>query len=390
MSLVVKIEGNVVDPNKISKNSASISTDSQGRKSLGVGIYFTAAQGIPIEGHDIAILEDTTLLFGGVIGGISINPFTSHQSSSADLLCNITSDGYNSIPQRRTLTLNYTDKTAGFVVSDMITSFLSEEGVTAGTISTGATLTAYSGIYKSIKEVLDEMAEASGYAWNINDDLTLDFKAVETPTLSTDTITGDDGDHFNFRPTRSLNGFRNKQYVEGGLDAGGNVIRVVTQDDVSIAARQAAEGGSGVYGNVYKDTNIQTAENALVVAKELLDRYLVPAAASVQSYKSMDVGKIIKVTYPKYSIGANTEYLITSKTAERDGNQWVYSYNLEARSSTNFSSKPRSNAVDFFSKLLKKETVSDGGGGGTGINIYSFETLPVDLSGFIDGDIILI
>ena len=103
MSVVIKIEGITLASNKLAKNSISIREDSQGRKSIGLSLYYTAIEVLPTEGQDIQVYEDTTLLFGGIIKTISPIAITPDQTTSADLNCNITSDGYNSIPQRRTI-----------------------------------------------------------------------------------------------------------------------------------------------------------------------------------------------------------------------------------------------------------------------------------------------
>ena len=62
----------------------------------------------------------------------------------------------------------------------MITRMLGEEGIVTGVINAGATLTEYSTSVRSCKDILDEMATASGYKWYITDQKALYFIAEDT------------------------------------------------------------------------------------------------------------------------------------------------------------------------------------------------------------------
>jgi hypothetical protein len=152
----------------------------------------------------------------------------------------------------------------------------------------------------------------------------------------------------------------------------------VVEDSVDIAIRKLAEGGSGVHGNVYRDNTIQTEADALVVASELLNRYKKPSSATFNSYAlntEFNVGEIIEVNYPKYSIPAGSEFLVVTKTMTREKHRWVYTYTIEARDTSAYSGKPKSNAVDFFSKLAR----------GTGLTGDDYQT--ISNINFIDHDI---
>ena len=359
MSLVVKIEGTALDAIQIARKSASTKLDYEKKRSMSVTLFFTASDGLPVTGQDIQILEDTTIKFGGIINNVAHIPVTPSQAVTADIACVVSSSGYNYVPQRRTIDVLESDTTSGAVVTKMITNYLSYEGVTAGTISTGATIDNYNGRYTSIKEVLDDMAEMSGYTWNIDDNKALNFVTPTTLVTSTQSLDTDDGDHFDFRPTDSLNNFRNKQFIEGGLDATGEVIRTFVEDSANIASRATAEGNSGVYGKVVRDTNIQTLTDATAVATELLNRYKNVDKASFKSYTAFVPGEVITVNYPKYDIASGTKYLIVSRSAKRDAHVWVYTHKIEQRDVSNYSSKPADNVVDFFSKLSKNTSIGE-------------------------------
>lgn len=361
MALVVKVNGAVVASTKVMAKSLSINRTYDKKRSLSITLYYNALQGLFKEGQDIEIFEDTTIKFGGVIKKVQSIPMTPNQSSTALLGAIITSDGYNSIPKRRTVTSYYNNTDAGTIVSSLITNFLSQEGITAGVIETGATIDTYNAIYRDLKDILDDLADASGFTWNIDDEKELNFIAQDKTPIWSKTLDTDDGDHFRFSPVNSLDRFRNKQWVEGGYDAEGNIIRVDVSNDADIADRAAIEGGSGVYGDVYRDVTLQTEDDALVVANELLYRYGNTLMATFKSYALKTEyyeGEIIAVNYPKYGISNDLRFLVTKKNMTRDRHRWVYSYTIEKRDTANFSGKVSSDAVDFFSKIVKNASAS--------------------------------
>jgi len=365
MSMSVKLNGTTIASKRIAENSISISDDKNKQRSLSITLYATSLDGLPDVGEDIQVLEGTNIRFGGNIKDVKFVPITPSMSTDADIACQIYSDGYNGLPQRRTVNVLSTATTSGAVVTNLVNNFLDDEGVTLGTIDTGATIVTYGGNYKTIKEVLDDMADISGYEWNINNDKSLDFLSPTDIITSTDTVNYNDATHFNFRLSQTLSNYRNKQFVEGGLDSTGATVRVVVEDAAEIANRIAIEGGTGVYGNVFRDNNIQTTTDATAVANELLNRYKNIYVATFQSYVEYTVGTQIAVTYPKYGIAIDTEFIITKGTAVRDTHRWLYTYTIEQRDFSNFSNKAKENSVDFFGKLARPDKVVQGGGENT-------------------------
>ncbi|MGH0052917.1 MAG: hypothetical protein ACQ5SW_05975, partial [Sphaerochaetaceae bacterium] len=284
MAMIIKIDGTAID--NIMERSVRYRNQYDKRRVLSFSYFLDTTADIPGEGLDVEVYEDTTLLFGGTIRRVIQNPYDPATGADKTMRIDIYSDGYNSLASRRTIDAYYTSTTAGAIVTEMITSFLTDEGVTAGTIDTGATIDAYNARYKSIAEILDDMAEASGYSWNIDNDKGLDFVEQDTIVYGTEEIdeTDPDHDYFDFVFRHDLTTFRNKQFVEGGTDSTGTIVRVEVEDSADIAARAAAEGNSGVYGNVFKDSSIQNTTDATAVANELLFRYKVSNFATFKSF----------------------------------------------------------------------------------------------------------
>ena len=386
--MIVKIEStdvNVgIDFDRIVKNSMSIKKKHDKKRTLNIDLYYKASETLPTEGQDIQVYDDTTIIFGGIIKTITYFPTTPAFDANTYIGVSIVSDGYNSIPTRRTVNNTYLNTTAGAVISDIITDVLSDEGITEGTVSTGATINSYITDIKSTGDILDELADASGYVWNITDSKVLNFTAPSTLTTSSLSIVEGDGNHFGFSVSKTLNNYRNKQFVVGG--SADDPIVVNVSDATEISARASIEGNSGVYGNIYKDSNIQDETDATTVAEEMLARYKNIINAKFKSYTQYELGKVMTINYAvKY--GINSSFLITSETIKRKDHQFIYEYTCEARDITDFSSKPKDTAVDFFKKLAEGGL---SGGGGSGLPVYFAPVLPTDLSDYNVGDIILV
>jgi hypothetical protein len=84
--------------------------DKNKQRSLSITLYSTSFDGLPDVGEDIQALEGTEIKFGGNIKDVKFIPITPAMGTTADIACQIYSDGYNGIPQRRTINVLYTAK----------------------------------------------------------------------------------------------------------------------------------------------------------------------------------------------------------------------------------------------------------------------------------------
>lgn len=213
----------------------------------------------PKVGQYIQLYQDGVLAFGGAIKEIQKTRYT---PSGTKMLYYISSEGFGHIPSRRTITTQYTDRKAGDIVTDVIDRYLYMDGITKGTIADGATLAEYPDIIPdmcvSIKQVLDDVAEASGFKWWIDDYGALHFVQDGTITDAPHTIEIGQAftDFADIEVTESTINYRNKQFLKGGVDNYGNQILLNIDLQSEIDDRQESEGGTGVYGNIIDDPNI--------------------------------------------------------------------------------------------------------------------------------------
>jgi len=167
----------------------------------------------------------------------------------------------NAIPPRRTVTIAYDiDTTASTIVAQMVDSFLVSDGVASGTIDDGVVLPDdWYDDALSIGDILDALADQSGYQWMIDKNFKLQFYQDPT-TVSTysatisDLTTSTFTDFRNVTINETIDDYNNKAFYVGGTDDYGNLIIVSQETTASILEVQDYAGGSGVYGNVVRDS----------------------------------------------------------------------------------------------------------------------------------------
>lgn len=245
------------------------------------------------------------------------------------------------------------------MLTNVLNAAGADDNIGTGTISTGATITTYSAICKSVKQVFDDMASASGYKWYINDARELMFVAEDTVTDAAHDLT-DDGEFTDFDIQGvevSMDDYRNKQFIKGGTDADGNLIVYISEDATEITARQTAEGSaysSGVYGNVIEDSSITNETDAATVAANALKKNgFAPSTLEFTSYTNdWTVGTKLKVNLPTLGIATDTYYLIESMTiTEQDGVNLMTTITAVKRKSDDFSTQRSESYIDYFAKM---------------------------------------
>jgi hypothetical protein len=229
----------------------------------------TEGEWSPKPGQQVRISDGSDLYFGGFISEITKTRPGVGITDDATLYMDITCDSFNSLPSRRTITMSaQQDVTAETIVEQMVDDFLYQEGVYKGTIDTGATLEEYPSdtSYKSmsIKQVLDDVANSSGFKWYINAEKELTFVQEDSITESTQDIIdgGAFTGYFNVTVNESLDDYVNRQFVIGGAvaDYGGNMAEANSTNYDAVSTQQYIEGGTGVYGNILSTADLSKTE----------------------------------------------------------------------------------------------------------------------------------
>ncbi len=370
------IEINGVDKTSLMlADTLRVNPTADGRKSMSCTIKTTAATFLPDFGQDIKVKKAGNVEFGGVI---KVAPFDRAEPGTGNttlLFIEISSDGYNSKPYDRTINIKFDNASAADIVNYCL-YYLAADGITAGTINTGANPMGENGEYdaagKTIGLVLDECADASGFKWKINDDKTLDFKAEDAVANAEHDIVegGAFTDYRKVKITRTMDGYANKVFLRCGIDdiTALQIVSIV-QDTAEITARQTAEGGasysSGVYGITIDRPDVSTQADAdIISAKELQKRCRGPIQIEFDS-NTLDwtTGKKLKVNLPTFGISSDTYFLVEEASLDRATSVPTMHIKGTRRNEDSFSTQRSQSVTDFWSKVVNQNSCGGSGGG---------------------------
>jgi hypothetical protein len=167
----------------------------------------------PSPGQPVEIYDNANgLIFGGMIETPEEeNPlFTNLLNLPVSCVDN------QALADRHLIAESYDNTLCGDIVRDMLTKKLSQDGVIAGVIHDGPTVSRAVFPYLSVSSALDELAELAGYSWWITHDKKLNFVARETfksPWDITDT-----SPIRNLTVKKDKSQYRNRQYIRAGQD----------------------------------------------------------------------------------------------------------------------------------------------------------------------------
>lgn len=332
--------------------SLQITRESEHNHTCNMTLVSTTAYA-PRVGQDMLIKNDEAVIFGGVIKTVKrrLSP------GSDTIFYDVFSDGYSSIPARRTVTNTHDNTTAGALIEYYVDTVLYQEGVTKGTINTGATLAEYDAVCKSIKEIFDELASASGYKWYIDDNKALHFLQDDTVVdaahdLDNSTFT----DFGNVEYEETLDNYRNKQFVRGTVGDEGFVIQHESLNPAEVTARQDIEGTSGYYGAALNDNAIDNDTDAETSGDNLIKRYgqCLPNVITFETGATdFAPNTRLKVDLPELGIAESYYYIENVNIYDLDGKHLWASVRAVQRSSANFSTQRGQDFVGYFSKLVE-------------------------------------
>lgn len=125
--------------------------------------------------------------------------------------------------------MSYTATAAGTIVADLRSTYLTAEGVTAGTISAGSSRT-FDFSYLTVAEALERLAAAEGFVVNIDHNKALQFHS-RTAVSAAWTLT--EADALEGNTIRLVNNprYRNRQIVTGGYAVTATITEIQAGDD---------------------------------------------------------------------------------------------------------------------------------------------------------------
>jgi len=226
----------------------AISTSLSARSTLSCTVIYPYGQ-VPTADMTIEVQEDSAILFAGIITAVTphyLDPDYQYAVEAVD---------YSALADRRLVSFAAYNATAGDIITDYLMPVLTEEGVSAGTIASGVTISQCIIPLRSISAVLDQLTELSGgYYWTINEDRELDFRARDY-LISPTTITDDTKlDGFEYRT--DTDDYRNFQYVSGSYAPTAEQTETVTITDDEGNTRYPIAQQPRIYISGVEDTSV--------------------------------------------------------------------------------------------------------------------------------------
>ena len=165
-------------------------------------------------GDEVYVYDGVTKIWGGSVESITETDITVGNTTTIRFTFDCMD--FSQIMGRSLVTATYTSTTAGAIATAFAgLLYPSQDGVTVGTIETGATIDSITFNYLPIETCLDELAEMSGFYWDVDKDKKLNFRAIDSAAAPFDlTNTNQPYRGITFQERRGQ--FANAVYVRAG------------------------------------------------------------------------------------------------------------------------------------------------------------------------------
>lgn len=158
--------------------SLKIEEEAQGRTTCSFKMQNRLAGGVPVVGNSLRIRWNGDIIFSGTVDEVNLD----RRNGTTLVDWTVKGVDWNQIADKHTVTSSFDNATFQEIVTDLLTNYLARDGVTAGNIPVGPLFTrvVFPGMQAS--ECFNELSTLTGYPWNINHSLELDFAPVGTFT----------------------------------------------------------------------------------------------------------------------------------------------------------------------------------------------------------------
>jgi hypothetical protein len=210
----MKILINGVDKTSLfSPYSLSIQDEISARSTADFSLVDKTGNYHPSPGQPIEVYDNSNnLIFGGMIE----EPEEENPMSTNVLYIPITCIDQQAIADRYLYAESHDNQTCGYIVRDILSKKLAQEGVIEGIIHDGSAVVRAVFPYLKVTQCLDDLAELAGFSWWISHDKKLYFVSRETfkapfNITSTSKIR-------NVKVKTNKDRYRNRQFIRAGHD----------------------------------------------------------------------------------------------------------------------------------------------------------------------------
>lgn len=162
-------------------------------------------------GTEVTFYDGTTYIWGG-----SVSKISDASTGIGRVVYDVEAVDYNELIERTLVVKGFVNYSIEDMVNYIIDNFFASYGITAGTISASTIINRCPFNYVNGHSALNHLQGFGNYIWNINKDKELNFNLIGYVTSGT-TITDASlaSTINNFKRNRSMQNYRNRQYVKG-------------------------------------------------------------------------------------------------------------------------------------------------------------------------------
>ena len=213
MALTIEIAG--TDRTEFwTQNSATWELVNNGRGGCDVEFIVPVGHAFrPVDGMTIEIFEGATVRYGGIL----LEPDEEEigdRDQNAFVLFGCQASDFNLLADRRIVSATYTAVALETIIADIVTTYMSGEGITIVGVESGAAQT-FTFNYITVTEAFNIISDATGKAWWIDETKDLNFKDTTTDAAPAD-LDGDNTLAGTVKVRSDRQKYRNSQIVRAG------------------------------------------------------------------------------------------------------------------------------------------------------------------------------
>ncbi|MDE2099068.1 MAG: hypothetical protein KGL39_17575 [Patescibacteria group bacterium] len=167
----------------------------------------------PRVGEPVYIYSDdagTKLIFGGSIDQPQASRILGTFANEYAVQC----VDWHQNADRHIAAKSYSGVSSGYIVRDLITSYLARDGITAGDVQAGPTITTAVFNYIPVSQAMDHLSQLTGLQWRINPDKSLDW--FDQSSYTAPWALDESSPVMNLTVTGDRTYYRNKQFIRAG------------------------------------------------------------------------------------------------------------------------------------------------------------------------------
>lgn len=173
-------------------------------------------------GQEVLIVDEGDVVFAGTVSNV-------HEASQTakDVFYSISAVDFCQLIDKRIVARTYENKTAGYIVRDLIANVFWDEGVTEGNIVEGPIIQKAVFNYAKGNEAMDQIIGVTGLNWDIDNDKKLNL--FDRSEYAAPFRLRDNSYNYKGLQVQTYRGeYRNRQYVRAGKDVTQELTEVPT------------------------------------------------------------------------------------------------------------------------------------------------------------------